>query len=243
VRSPHFVVLTNGTASDGRRVAREFEQMRGVFASAFPNMRLETSAPLLIFAPRDEVSMKGLAPSQFKGRAPNIGGMFRHGWEKNYAMVRLDQDRPGSYQVVYHEYVHSLLHANFRWFPTWLDEGLAEFYGSSRFEDSKVYVGALGDRTGRIRNAVLIPIENLLTENPYRVYRGDDRMIDRFYGESELLVHYFMFGEGMEHGAKLSQFYGKLQQGQDQKAAFQEVFGDFKSIERNFYNYIQAFKF
>jgi tetratricopeptide (TPR) repeat protein len=243
IRSPHFVVLTNGTAGDGRRVAKEFEQMRGVFAAAFPNMRLETSAPLLIFAPRDGHSMMELTPSQWKGHSPNIAGNFRPGWEKSFAMVRLDADRPGSYQVVYHEYVHSLLHANFRWLPTWLNEGLAEFYGSSRFEDSKIYVGALGDRTGRVRNALLIPIEKLISENPYKEYRGDDRMIDRFYGESELLVHYFMFGEGMERGAKLSQFYSKLQQGKDQKSAFQESFGDFKSVEKNFYHYIQSFQF
>ena len=41
VRSPNFRVLTNGSAADGRRVAREFEQMRTVFAVAFPKMRLE----------------------------------------------------------------------------------------------------------------------------------------------------------------------------------------------------------
>ena len=36
VRSPNFRVLTNGSAADGRRVAREFEQMRAVFAMGFP---------------------------------------------------------------------------------------------------------------------------------------------------------------------------------------------------------------
>lgn len=59
VRSPHFRVLTDGTAGDGRRVANEFEQIREVFASEFPNLRLETGSPLLIFAPRDEASTPG----------------------------------------------------------------------------------------------------------------------------------------------------------------------------------------
>jgi hypothetical protein len=64
VRSPHFRVLTDGSANEGRRVAREFEQMRAVFAVAFPKMRFETAAPLTIVAPRDDFSMKALTPAQ-----------------------------------------------------------------------------------------------------------------------------------------------------------------------------------
>ena len=34
-----------------------------------------------------------------------------------------------TYALVFHEYTHSILHMNARWLPTWLDEGMAEFYG------------------------------------------------------------------------------------------------------------------
>jgi len=131
VRSPNFRVLTNGSDHDARRIALEFEQMRAVFAVGFPNMRLTTGAPLLIFAMQTENDMKWLAPAIWKNhKGPMPAGLFDHGWEKQFAIVRLDQDRPGAYNVVYHEYVHTLLHSNFRWLPTWLDEGLAEFYAT-----------------------------------------------------------------------------------------------------------------
>ena len=58
VNSPHFRVLTNGSAADARHVAHEFEQLRYVFASQFPNFRLESGAPLLVFAARDEETAK-----------------------------------------------------------------------------------------------------------------------------------------------------------------------------------------
>lgn len=132
VKSPHFRVLTDGSVGEARRVANEFEQMRSVFATAFPKMQLETGAPLLIFAPRDEQSMISLAPLVWKKEAAHVAGVFQTGWDKQFAIVRIDQDHPGAYQVVYHEYVHSLLHANFRWLPGWLDEGLADFYGAER---------------------------------------------------------------------------------------------------------------
>jgi hypothetical protein len=138
VRSPHFRVLTDGSVGNAKRIAREFEQMRAVFETGFPNMTLEPASPLLIFAPENETSMKSLAPAQWKRGSPNVAGFFQNGWERQFAVIRLDQDIPGAYQVVYHEYVHTLLHANFRWLPQWLDEGLAEFYGGTRFETSRV---------------------------------------------------------------------------------------------------------
>ncbi len=243
VRSPNFRVLTDGNASQGRRIAREFEQMRVVFAAAFPKMHLETGAPLLIFAPRDEASMKSLAPARWKGNAPKPAGFFQHGWERQYAIVRLDQDVPGSYNVVYHEYVHTLLHANFQWLPTWLDEGLAEYYGSTRFEQNKIYVGAPSNRINRLRNSVLLPLDEMIGEDPWRKYHNDEQRIDLFYSESWALVHYLIFGPGMEQGQKLEKFYGLLLQGVDQKKAFQETFGNFKDVEEGLRRYIGKFLF
>ncbi len=244
IRSPHFVVFTDSTASDGRRVAREFEQMRAVFANGFPNMRLETAAPLIIFAAHDEESMKALNPSQWKGKhVPKLAGYFSHHWEKTFAVIRLDQDVPGAYQVVYHEYVHSLMHANFRWLPQWLDEGLADYYGGSAFQDNKTYVGAPSLRMGRVRNRLLIPIERLIIQNPYVAYRGDEERIDTFYGESEALIHFLLFGEGMEQGKKFNEFFVQIERGQDQVKTFQAIFGDFKAVQRKFELYLRAFAF
>ena len=243
VRSPNFRVLTNGSANDGRRVAREFEQMRTVFAMAFAKMRLETGAPLLIFAPRDEYAMKAMAPAFWKGSGPKPAGLFQHGWEKQYAVIRLDQDVPGRNNVVYHEYVHTLLHANFRWLPTWLDEGLAEFYGNTRFEQTKMYVGAPSTRVLRLRDSALIDLDELISENPWRKYRNNDERIDMFYSEAWTLVHYLTFAPGMEQGKKLSKFYSALLEGQEQKKAFQDAFGNFKDIEQGLLSYARKFTF
>jgi hypothetical protein len=243
VRSPNFRVLTNGSAGDGRRVAREFEQMRAVFALAFSKLRLETGAPLVIFAPRDESSMKAMAPNFWKAPGPKPAGLFQHGWERQYAVVRLDQDIPGRYNVVYHEYVHTLLHANFRWLPTWLDEGLAEFYGSTRFDESKIYIGAPSARVQRLRGATLIKVDELISENPWAKFRNDEQQIDLYYSEAWALVHYLTFGPGMEQGAKLNKFYGALLLGEDQKKAFQEAFGNFKDVQEGLVRYTGQFLF
>jgi tetratricopeptide (TPR) repeat protein len=244
VRSPHFRVLTNGNEHDARRIALEFEQMRAVFAVGFPNMRLSTGAPLLIFAVQTENDMKALAPAMWKKhKGPLPAGLFQIGWEKQFAIVRLDQDLPGAYNVVYHEYVHTLLHSNFRWLPTWLDEGLADFYGSTRFEGKKSYIGAPSTRVNDLKNHTMIPLETLLVVNPWSYFRGDENQISTFYAESWALVHYLVFGQDMELGKKLSHFYARLQAGDQQMKAFREVFGDLKTVDASLRQYIQAFAF
>jgi tetratricopeptide (TPR) repeat protein len=244
VRSPNFRVLTNGSEHDARRIALEFEQMRAVFAVAFPNMRLTTGAPLVIFAVLTENDMKALAPAMWKDhKGPLPGGLFQHGREKQFAIVRLDQDVPGAHNVVYHEYVHTLLHTNFRWLPTWLDEGLAEFYGNTRFEGKKSYVGAPSTRVYQLRNHTIIPLETLLVVNPWIYFRGDQTQISTFYAESWAVVHYLVFGPDMELGKKLTSFNARLQAGDQQLKAFHEVFGDLKNVEDGLEKYIQAFTF
>jgi len=144
VDSPHFRVMSNGGDNGARRIAYEFEQMRATLAARFPGARIETGAPLLIFAPTDEDTAVDLSPMMRveKKRGINVGGYFQHNWEKQFAMVRLDLDTADNHQIVYHEYTHNVLHANFRWLPLWLDEGMAEFFGNTRFEHDKMYIGA-----------------------------------------------------------------------------------------------------
>jgi Tfp pilus assembly protein PilF len=246
VRSPHFRVLTDGGEGAARRVALEFEQVRAVFATSQPNMRLETGTPLLIFAPKDEYSMKHLSPFRWKktgGMAQYVGGYFQHGWERQFAVIRLDQDPSGDNQVVYHEYTHTLLHANVRWLPIWLDEGLADYYGGTRVESSKVYVGAPIKRVMAMRWTTPIPLEELISVNPHVKYKNDEQRINLFYAESWALVHYCTFGEGMEQGKKLALFFQKIQKGEDQKKSFVETLGSFEDLQKKLDVYVHKFLF
>jgi Tfp pilus assembly protein PilF len=241
VDSPHFRVLSDGSDRDARRVAREFEQMRTVLADQFPRYRLESGAPLLIFAARDENTAKKLAPQLWKVRGAKPAGYFHHGWEKQFAMVRLDAVAPGAYQVVYHEYVHTVLHTNFRWLPVWLDEGLAEFYGNTRFEKNNIYIGSPTIRYRYLVGKPLVPIDTLLAVNQRSPYYRDEDKVQMFYAESWALVHFLMFGPGMLNTGKLDQFNNLIQQGMEQEKAFHQVFGNSAELEKNLDQYVHRF--
>jgi tetratricopeptide (TPR) repeat protein len=244
VRSPHFRVITNGSDRDARHVARSFEEMRAVFASQFPGFALEAPAPLLVLAARDEETMKMLLPQWFNARVGSqIAGQFQKGWEREYALIRLDvvtSDRrnPDTFATVYHEYVHTLLHANFRGLPTWLDEGLAEFYAYTRFEGDKMYIGAPA-KSHRLE------ILDSRTPTPLRTFittRGsisrDESNSQLFYAEAWALTHFLTFGPGMDQGDRLKKFFNLLQRGTDQVKAFEQVFGNIEELDKAYRNYI-----
>lgn len=241
VRSPNFRVLSDGSEKDARRVAREFEQIRAVFSMTFPALRLDSGAPLLVLAPQDESGMKALLPRMWKQKGAKPAGLFFHGWEKQFAVVRLDEVSPEAYEVVYHEYAHSLLHLNSRWLPVWLDEGLAEFYAGTRFQQSKLFIGAPVRRAVELRMKPLIPVETLIAVNRASPYYHDEDKVQMFYAESWALTHYLMFSQAMDQGKRLRQFLGSLDQGVEQKKAFLDAFGDFKQVDKGLDDYTHRF--
>jgi len=235
VRSPHFRVLTNGGTADGRKVAHEFEQLRYVFANRFPGGRLESGAPLLIFATSDEATAKELDPVMWKRMGGDMAGEFHHGWEKQFALVRLDTfGGNGAKEVVYHEYTHTILHLNSHWLPAWLDEGTAEFYGYTRFEGHKIYLGAPTVRAKMLRSRMPDPIETIISTTHRSPLYGSEF----FYAESWALVHFLIYGPDMDGGKKLDQFFDLIQQRVEQKKAFQQVFGDFGQLDKKLASYM-----
>lgn len=249
IRSPHFRVLTNGNEGAGRHVAHEFEQMRAVFAGDFPGYRLDSAEPLLILAPADEYSTRKLVPEYWKHSGPKPAGVYFHAWEQPYALVRLDavgsdQITKDEFAVVYHEYVHSLLHLNLHWLPTWLDEGLAQFYAYTRFDGNRTYIGAPPrDKWGLaiLRYRTTIPLAKFLDRRGS--FSRNEEDTELFYEQSWALVHFLILGPGMDGGARLKKFFNATQQGVEQKKAFQDTFGDFEHVQKDFDQYVRLFAF
>jgi tetratricopeptide (TPR) repeat protein len=233
IRSPHFRVLTNGSTQDALKVAHEFEELRWVFVTRFPGARLESGASFLVLAARDYGTAKSLDPQLRRG-GENVAGLFYHGQEKQYAMVRLDTfGGNGAKEVVYHEYAHTILHMNSRWLPVWLDEGTAEFYAYTRFDRDRIYLGAPTMRVRVLHSSSPNSIEEIMAVNRLSPLYSSEF----FYAESWALVHFLIYGPGMGGGKKLDRFFDLLQQGTEQKKAFRDAFGEPKDIDKAFADY------
>ena len=145
VTSPHFTVISNGSEGQAREVAYKFEQIHETFAHGFPQLRTDSGAETIVLAVRSEADLKALLPKIWGGRAQSIAGLFNKGWERDYAIIRLDVENE-KFTSIYHEYIHKLLELNYARLPVWLDEGLSEFYGTARFEKDRTILGAPSER-------------------------------------------------------------------------------------------------
>jgi len=234
VRSPHFRVLTPCGDGDARQVAGEMEKMRYVFTTRFPGARIESGAPLTMYVTCDEDTREKLAPKL----SERVAGVFNQGWQKQFALVRMNSWKDHGHEIVFHEYTHSFLHMNAHWLPLWLNEGTAEFYGFTRFEAHRIYLGAPTERYRTLRSKTPLPVEEFITLDQRSPYYRDSDKDQLFYAEAWALVHYLIYGKGMDNGKKFDNFYQMLQQGVDQKKAFLEAFGSFGEVDKDLQSYM-----
>jgi tetratricopeptide (TPR) repeat protein len=230
VRSPHFVVSSNAGERDARRIADQFEQIRGLFHAAFPTLRVDPAQPVLILAAKNENTMKMLLPEdwEIKGHV-HPAGLYQQGEDKHYVILRLDSTGENPFHALYHEYTHALLHLNFTGLPLWLDEGLAEFYGNSQLGETESKIGTI-DKTHLyiLGQNKLLPIEVLLNVEHSSAHYNEENRASVFYAESWALVHYLMIDPEARQRQLLKRFLDAWDKGGSQIEAAQQAFGDLR---------------
>jgi Tfp pilus assembly protein PilF len=232
VRSPHFIVISNASDKEARKIADHFEQFREVFHVTFPTWRLDLGKPLIIFAVRNEDSLRTLIPAYWeqKGRA-HPAGLYLPGEERHYVALRTDVETENPYQIVYHEYTHAIINLNFRGLPVWLNEGLAEFYANSVIEDKDIEIGRIAPYHLQIlQTERLIPIDSLFTANESSPYYNEANHASMFYAESWAITHYFMMDPQASQRQLLPHFLKEYDDTGDAIASAQKNFGDLKKF-------------
>jgi tetratricopeptide (TPR) repeat protein len=232
VRSPNFTVISNAGEGSARKIAEHFEEFRELVQNAFPKMRVDLGKTLIIFALKNEDSMKVFLPAfwEVKGHT-HPAGIYQPGEDKHFVAVRTDIEGPNPYEVVYHEYTHALMDLNYRGLPLWLGEGLAEFLGNSDLGDKEVRIGiASGYQLQVLQQNRLIPIETLLQVEHNSPYYNEQNHTSVFYAESWTMVHYLMLDPDARKRNLLSNFFTNWDASGDQVEAAQKTFGDLKKF-------------
>lgn len=242
VKSPHFTVISDGGEGQAREVAYKFEQIHETFAHGFPQLRTDSGAETIVLAVRTESDLKELLPKSMGRQAQSIAGVFDKGWERDYAIIRLDFENEG-FTSIYHEYIHKLLELNYARLPVWLDEGLSEFFGTARFEKDRTILGAPSERLSLLRTRTPIPLAKLIDPKASIPYYTRLENVQLFYAEVWGLTHFLMFGKGMGNGQRLNEYMHLLQAGTDGQKAFLEAFGDIRKVQDDFEKYISQFAF
>lgn len=245
VRSPNFTVISNAGEKEVRKVADQFEQIREVFQNAFPKMRVDLGKPVIIFAVKNEDSMKSLLPAfwETKGHM-HPAGLYQPGEEKHFVVVRTNIEGPNPYEIVYHEYTHALMNINFRDLPLWLNEGIAEFFGNSEIHDNYVEIGKIAPYHLQIlQEHRLIPIPALLQADHSSPYYNENNRASLFYAESWAIVHYLQMDPEARKRNLLHDFLVAYDAGGNYVDAAQKTFGDLNKFAQKMESYARQNSF
>lgn len=186
VHTPHFLIVTNCSEKEGRRVARQFEGMRSVFQRVFPDAELDRAASILVFAAQDKRTLQELEPEVYLSKGQlNLVGLFLAAPERNYVLILPNAPGVRPYAPIYHEYAHFVFSLRPQWMPLWLSEGIAEFYQNTEILDDKVRLGK-GDPylQSVLERNPLLPLPTLFAVDQHSPYYHEEDKGSIFYAES-----------------------------------------------------------
>jgi tetratricopeptide (TPR) repeat protein len=245
IRTPDLRVI--GTARQGelRDVLSALETFRAAFARLFPNARLNGPVPTSIVVLENYDAFRRYQPRDSRGRRmANVGGYFSSTADANYMVFPYQGN--SSYELIFHEYAHYLVHQNTRVFvPMWLNEGLAEFY--STFQPNYQGRGLVGAppsaRVQTLRERTYLPVRDLVSpKDMEKMWRSGP--IEQFYAESWALVHYIMVGRKNPVEEPIPVYLATLAATDSQDQAFRAAFGvDLAAMDRELREYMRRFTF
>jgi tetratricopeptide (TPR) repeat protein len=182
--TPGLELYTNAGARTGRDAMRNLDQIDRLF-QRLAGAPVARRKPIRVFV---FDSRRSFQPFALEGSPPNRVGYYQRGRERDLIVMRA-VPAGETYRVVYHEYVHLKMHALNPSIPLWLDEGLAEFYSTARFEGSKVLVGApVRQHVENLRRHELMSLPELFaTTRHSERYDSDEASL--FYSQCWALVH------------------------------------------------------
>jgi tetratricopeptide (TPR) repeat protein len=238
VRSPNFIVVSNAGEKQARNTAVHFEQIRSVFRNSLVFASLFPSPKVTILAVKDENSMKALLPEYWAKGHGHPAGMFIGNMGQFFAAVDLSSEGTNPFLPMYHEYYHSLTNPYVPNFPTWLSEGLADFYGNTDMKGSEASLGVSNpDLIAEFQHGNLIPLQTLFQVDHNSPYYNEQNKMSIFYAESWAVVHYLIVGDKGAHAPLLTAYLQALSTGASWPEAA-KAFGDLKKFQEAVYRYI-----
>lgn len=219
-QTAHFRITSELPERETKQLALGFETLRAVMMYVRPDvkaqrMKVEAEAPFDIFIFRNERSFAPFSPGK------GFAGFFQEG--RGGYKIAFDSSAENPTQIVFHEMIHYMLHKTYRTLPTWLDEGLAQYYSTLVVQKNQALLGRpdplwiLGLKVRRT-----LPVQQLLDLGFDKPGAPHSVAVDQFYPTSWLLVHFFL-GTTPERQAQFSEFLSLLQSGTPHLEAFRKA--------------------
>ena len=232
VRSAHFTVITNAGDGAGRQVAWQFEQIRSGLVKIWPWAKIQ-GPPFVIFAARDEATLKTLGPQFWEGKQFRPASFWVGGAEGRFVALRSDVQEPNNvsdnpYQMAYWAYANAVFTGAFpRRIPVWYGRGMAELISNTFVRDKELQVGRpMRANLQELRERAPIPLAEFLAVDKGSRWITQEAGIRLFDAQAWAFVHYLLFGEERRHAPALDRFNRLLHDGVEEPVALKEAFGE-----------------
>jgi Flp pilus assembly protein TadD len=122
----------------------------------------------------------------------------------------------------------------------WLNEGLAELYGSMKFSGNDALLGApLPHYIRLLRENELLPLSTLFSIGTSSPHYNEQDKSGIFYGQSWALVHYLMLGENGRQD-QFKRFLQQVSKGENAAKAIEDSFGvSLATLEQDLKAYVR----
>jgi tetratricopeptide (TPR) repeat protein len=245
-KSPNFTVYSDGGAKRARDIAWQFEQVRAALSRLWPWARFDFGAPVVVFAARDERTMRALLPHHFEGKnAIKPGSLFVSAGEAHYVAINTDQSTRGAVNVnpyisSYWSYVAMVLQSTYdQELPPWLQRGLAEVFSNTIVRDKEILIGPLIPwHLERLRERSRLPVDVMLSAGATSPELASGERMARFDATAWALVHYLIFGNQGKNVGRFNEFADAVRKGADPMDALANVYGSVVAIREGLAVYI-----
>ena len=198
VRTDAFVVKSPVGEEQAMEVLEELEAFYQLVSSqAFKNVRIpELPLDVLIL----EAEEMGRLGPRYQGAPLSVDGYYQKGIDRDY--IVLSASLEGGYtRLIQHELAHYLISRALENPPTWLNEGLGEYFASAVIRGNVLTVGqVLEEKVDLLLDGPLMPLADLFAVDPTSPHYNEQDKANIFYSQSWALVHY------LKHGPYAEQF-------------------------------------
>ena len=253
VKSPHFTVTSNASKGATATLAWQLEQVRSELAVIWPWAQVDLNKPMVVFALKDEQSLRGLAPVYWeKKNNSGAASVWVSAYDRTFIALRTDVEQDAKrhvnpYASSYFAYISLILQQSVpRRLPPWFARGLAAVMSNTVIQDASILVGPPAPwYLETLRDDRRVPLPDLIAAHDGSpLLKGDNLRI--FDAQAWALVHYLMFADKGARSAALGRFAGLVIGGTDGDAAFREALGSIAElqlpvsayVERSVYAYL-----
>jgi tetratricopeptide (TPR) repeat protein len=233
-----FEIISNAPPAATIEMAENLMRMRAAIGQ-LTQFRVRSRLPVKVYLFANERMFAPYRDIVFRANATNITGVFVGGENENVILLQTGSPN-GVDRIIYHELTHYFVQNTVSGLPSWLNEGLAEYYSTFQTSGDQVHIGRpIADHVLWLRDEQLIPFKDLFAVDHDSPIYNETSKRGAFYAESWALLHYLMVGNEERH-AQFSTFLSLLIAHKPQEEAFEAAFGvNYAKMENELRSYLR----